>query len=60
MDHAEGDRRINEGKEVVLEKEWQQFWKSSKSSNRSTVDYEYFDIFNNESDFYILNGLSLS
>ena len=26
MDHAEGDRRINEGKEVVVEKEWQQFW----------------------------------
>ena len=35
MDHAEGDRRINEGKEVVVEKEWQQFW---NSSNRSTVD----------------------
>ena len=42
MDHAEGDRRINEGKEVVVEKEWQQFRKSSNSSsnssNRSTVD----------------------
>ena len=23
MDHAEGDRRINEGKEVVVEKDWQ-------------------------------------
>ena len=26
MDYAEGDRRINEGKEMVMEKEWQQFW----------------------------------
>ena len=26
MDHAEGDRRINEGKEMVVEKEWQKFW----------------------------------
>ena len=26
MDHAEGDRRMNEGKEVIVEKEWQQFW----------------------------------
>ena len=25
MDYAEGDRKINEGKEVVVEKEWQQF-----------------------------------
>ena len=43
MDHAEGDRRINEGKEVVVEKEWQQFQKSksrsnSSGSNRSTVN----------------------
>ena len=35
MDHAEEDRRINEGKEVVVEKEWQQFWNSNSSSNRS-------------------------
>ena len=42
MDHAEEDRRINEGKDVVVEKEWQQFWNSrsnsSNSSNRSTVN----------------------
>ena len=36
IDHAEGDRRINEGKEVVVEKEWQQFRSnSSKSSSNS-------------------------
>ena len=29
MDHAEGDRRINKGKEVVEEKEWQQFWNTA-------------------------------
>ena len=29
MDHAEGDRRINEGKEVVVEKELQQFWNTA-------------------------------
>ena len=46
MDHAEGDRRINEGKEVVVEKECQQFQNSksrsnssnSSGSNRSTVN----------------------
>ena len=39
IDHAEGNIRINEGKEVVVEKEWQQFWNSSySSSKRSTVD----------------------
>ena len=39
MDHAEGDRRINKGKEVVVEKEWQQFQnRSNSSSKRSTVD----------------------
>ena len=40
MDHAEGDRRINEGKEVVVEKEWQPFQNSSSrsNSNSSTVD----------------------
>ena len=26
MDHSEGDRRINKGKEEVVEKELQQFW----------------------------------
>ena len=35
MDHAEEDRSILKEKEVVVEKEWQQFW---NSSNRSTVD----------------------
>ena len=29
MDYPEGDRRINEGKEVVVEKEWQQFWNTA-------------------------------
>ena len=45
MDHTEGDRRINEGKDVVVEKEWQKFWRKSSNSssnrssrNRSTVD----------------------
>ena len=26
IDHAKGDIRINEGTEVVVEKEWQQLW----------------------------------
>ena len=42
MDHAEGDRRINEGKEVVVEEEWQQFWSNSShnssNSKRSSDD----------------------
>ena len=43
MDHAEGDRRINEGKEVVVEKEWQQFWNTAvagvtAAGKQSTVD----------------------
>ena len=38
MDHAEGDRRINEGKEVVVEKEWQQFWSNSSNSSRNAID----------------------
>ena len=29
MDRGEGERRINEGKEVVVEKEWQQFWNTA-------------------------------
>ena len=45
MDHAEGHRRINVGKEVVVEKEWQKFRKSSSSSNRSSDDtMSVFDI----------------
>ena len=35
MDYAEEDRRIDKGKEVVVDKKWQQF--KRKSSN-STVD----------------------
>ena len=41
MDHAEGDKRVNKGKYVVVEKEWQQFRSSNSSSSnrkRSTVD----------------------
>ena len=41
MDHAEGDRRINEGKEVVVDKEWQQFWNTAVTAaagKQSTVD----------------------
>ena len=41
MDYAEGDRRINEGNEVVVEKEWQQFRRKSSNSSKSkssTVD----------------------
>ena len=41
MDHAEGDRRINEGKEVVVEKAWQQFWRAvtaAVTGKQSTVD----------------------
>ena len=41
MNYAEGDRRINEGKEVVVEKEWQQFWNAAAgvtAGKRSTVD----------------------
>ena len=41
MDHAEGDRKINEGKEVILQKEWQKNWKSAVTAaagKRSTVD----------------------
>ena len=44
MDYADGDRRIIEGKEVVVEKEWQQFRRkssnsiNSSNSKRSTVN----------------------
>ena len=42
MDNAERDKRINEGKEVVVEKEWQQFRSNNSNSNsnskRCTVD----------------------
>ena len=38
MDHAEGDRRINEGKEMVVEKECQQFQSNSSNGKRSTVN----------------------
>ena len=38
MDHAEGDRRINEGKEVVLEKEWQQFWNGTVTAAVTAVE----------------------
>ena len=29
MDHAEGDRRIKEGKQGVVEKEWQLLWNTA-------------------------------
>ena len=32
MDHLEGDRKINEGKDVVVEKELQQFWNGTVAS----------------------------
>ena len=34
LNHAEGDRKINEGKEVVVEKEWQQFWNTAVVAER--------------------------
>ena len=37
MDHAEGDGRINEGKEVVVENEWQQFWNAAVTGKWSKV-----------------------
>ena len=51
MDHTEGDRRINEGKEVVVEKEWQQFWNTAAAAVRGVpfilgvsliIDYKKF------------------
>ena len=51
LNHAEGDRRINEGKEVVVEKEWQQFWNTAAAAVRGVqfilgvyliIDYKKF------------------
>ena len=41
IDHAEGDRRINEGKEVVVEKEWQQFWNAAVTDVQLTLGMSF-------------------
>ena len=65
MDYAEGDRRINEEKEVVVEKEWQQFRKSNSSNSsrkRTTVDtmsaFEFIFIWNLTKFYWIDSGPS--
>ena len=37
MDHAKGDGRIKEGKEVVAKKEWQKFWSTAAVTAGVTV-----------------------
>ena len=45
MDYAEGDRRINEGKEVVVEKEWQQFWNTAAVTAVRAVQCDTMSVF---------------
>ena len=45
MDHAEGDRRVNEDKEVVVEKERQQFQNAAAVTVVGAVQCDTMSVF---------------